>query len=118
MNATGFKKPFKIQPDASQEVTHQAKFNDGIWTLVMKRKRFTDNKKDTQFENGKFIPLAVNAWDGFNKDIGMQKSISSWYFIYLEKAMPMNVYLIAIGAIVLVGASEVFLMRKWNSNKG
>lgn len=115
MNASGFKKPFKIQPDASQEVTHQAKFNDGIWTLVMKRKRFTDNKRDVKFVAGKFIPIAVNAWDGFNKDIGMQKSISTWYFVYLEKPMEMKVYLIALGAIVLVGASEVLLMRKWNS---
>ena len=113
MNATGFKKAFKVQPDASQEITHQAEYKDGIWTLVMKRKRFTDNKRDIKFEAGKFIPIAVNAWDGFNKDIGMQKSISTWYFVYLEKPMEMKVYLIALGAIVLVGASEVLLMRKF-----
>jgi len=45
----------------------------------------------------------------------MKKSISTWYFIYLEKPMEMKVYLIALGAIVLVGASELLLMRKWNS---
>ena len=45
MNVKGFKKAFKAQGDDSQEVTTNAKFEDGTWTVVFKRPLFTEDKK-------------------------------------------------------------------------
>ncbi len=116
MNAKGFKKPFKTQADDSQAVASKAKYDDGVWSLVMKRSRKTEDKKDIQFEQGRFIPLAVNAWDGFNGDIGMLKSVSSWYFVYLEKPMSASVYVFPLIALLLTGAGEWYLRKKWNAD--
>ncbi|HJM82313.1 MAG TPA: c-type cytochrome [Nitrospinota bacterium] len=117
VNAKGFKKSFKIQADTSQAVTSSASFNDGVWTVVMKRPLVTENKKDIQFEPGKFIPIAVNAWDGWNKDIGMRKSVSSWYYLYLEKPMPVQVYGYTALSFLAICGLQVFLSRKWRKEK-
>ncbi len=116
MNAKGFKKPFTIQPEASQAITSKAVFNDGKWTLVMKRALTTDDKNDIQFARGEFIPLAVNAWDGWNHDIGMMKSISSWYFVYLDKPTPAKVYVITLVAILALIGLQVYLIRLWKKS--
>ena len=106
LNAKGFKKAFKTQAEVSQAVISEAKFEDGTWSVVMKRPLLTEDKKnDVQFEPGKFIPLAVNAWDGWNKDVGMQKSISSWYFVYLDKPMGSKVYIYTLLAYYFCGGS-------------
>ncbi len=119
LNAKGFKKPFKQQAEESQAVSSVAKFEDGTWYLVMKRALVTDNtKKDIQFERGRFIPFAINAWDGWNKDIGMQKSISSWHFLYLEKPMPVKVYVMSLLALLFVGGAEIYLSKKWKDESG
>ena len=114
LNSKGFKSAFKVQPDASQTLMSKAKYNDGVWTLVMKRPLVTDDKNDVQFEQGKFIPMAVNAWDGWNHDIGMQKSVSSWHYIYLEKPMPVKVYIITVMAVLILAGVELYLIRKWS----
>lgn len=114
LNAKGFKSAFKVQPDTSQTIKSKAKYNDGAWTLVIKRPLVTDDKNDVQFEPGKFIPIAVNAWDGWNHDIGMQKSVSSWYYIYLEKPMPVKVYIITAMAVLILAGLELYLIRKWS----
>ncbi len=115
MNAKGFKKPFIMQGEDSQTVSSKAKFEDGTWTLVMKRSLLTGDKKDTQFEPGVFIPMAINAWDGWNADIGMQKSISSWHFVYLEKPMPVKIYIITAIAILLIVGVEIYMVRSWSA---
>ncbi|MGK7344581.1 MAG: c-type cytochrome [Candidatus Nitrospinota bacterium M3_3B_026] len=113
LNAKGFKKPFKTQPAESQGMVSKAGFKDGKWTLVMKRPLLTDDKNDIQFEQGRFIPVAVNAWDGWNGDIGMRKSISSWHYVYLERPTPMGVYVATGLAIILLAGVEVRLIREW-----
>ncbi|MBI4828672.1 MAG: c-type cytochrome [Nitrospinae bacterium] len=113
LNAKGFMKAFTTQPDESQTLASSAVFNDGTWTLVLKRSLTTEDKNDTQFEPGVFIPLAVNAWDGWNKDTGMQKSISSWYFVYLEKPMPLKVYVITAIAFFAIIGLELRLSKLW-----
>jgi DMSO reductase family type II enzyme heme b subunit len=114
MNAKGFKKAFTTQGDDSQALTTNAKFEDGTWTVVFKRPLVTEDiKHDVQFIPGKFIPLVVNAWDGWNKDIGMQKSISTWYFVYLEKPMPAKVYYSSLIAALAIFGVSFQLSRVW-----
>ncbi len=60
-----------------------------------------DKKIDIQFETGKLIPYALALWDGSNKEIGGQKSITSWYYLTLEINTPKSVYIYVIIAIIM-----------------
>jgi hypothetical protein len=72
----------------------------------------TEDKNDVQFEAGRFIPLALNAWDGSNGEHGLIMSLSSWYYVFLEAPTPISVYLYTILAILISGALGFWLMRK------
>jgi len=92
-NAAGFKNPVVIQPPESQAVQGKGVFKNGQWKVVMIRSFTThDQVNDIQFEAGKFIPIAFSVWDGANREEGLQKSLSSWYYIFLEAPTPTKVY--------------------------
>jgi len=117
MNATGFSNPFRIQPEVGQSLFSKAVYEDGVWTLVLKRALKTPDENDIQFETGRFIPIAINGWDGSNHDTGMRKSISSWHFLYLEKPTPLKVYYLPLVTLLLLAGCEVWLLRKWAPKK-
>ena len=72
-------------PESSQQVQSKVIFRYGQYQLVMKRTLSTpDPDHDTQFEEGKAIPFAINAWDGNMQETGTRKSISSWFQLTLE----------------------------------
>ena len=58
-----------------------ATYQDGEWSVVFKRKR---KGSGISFEEGQFIPLAVTVWDGFNRERGNKRGLTSWYDLYLE----------------------------------
>ncbi len=69
----------------SQKVQTQVTFQYGQYQLVMKRSLVTETPQDeTQFGQGKSIPIAFNIWDGNEGESGTKKSISSWYLLVLE----------------------------------
>ncbi len=78
----------------------------------MKRPLRTKDKNDVQFEQGKFIPLALNAWDGSNGEHGLIMSLSTWHYVLLEAPTPLDVYLYAVFAVLMVGGLEIWLVRK------
>ncbi|MFQ5624664.1 MAG: ethylbenzene dehydrogenase-related protein, partial [Paracoccaceae bacterium] len=91
-NARGWKQPIKVQPEESQQISGKANWDQGRWTVVMKRPLNTGDKNDVQFETGVFIPMSVNAWDGSNGEHGLIMSLSSWYYVVLEAPTPASVY--------------------------
>ena len=78
----------------------------------MRRSLRTDDRGDVQFVKGRFIPFAVNAWDGSNGEHGIIMSLSSWHFILLEAGTPATVYIYAILAILISGILGYWLMRR------
>ncbi|MBI3813511.1 MAG: c-type cytochrome [Nitrospinae bacterium] len=112
LTSTDFKNPFGIHPDNSQMVDGKAVFKDGQWKLIMKRPLNTDDKADIQFVKGKFIPIAVNAWDGSNGESGMSKAISSWHYVLLETPVPSKVYIYTLLSLIVVGVIEFVLVKK------
>ncbi len=112
-NANGFQKPFT--PQDGQQVEGAGVWKDGQWKVVMKRPLTTSDKNDIQFEKGKFIPFALNAWDGSNGEHGLAMSISSWSYVLLETPTPTHVYLYAFLSMALVGGVEVWLVRRKNN---
>ncbi len=111
-NVNGFQKPFTPQPQEGQQVKGAGVWKDGQWKVVMVRPLATSDKNDIQFEKGKFIPFALNAWDGSNGEHGLAMSVSSWNYILLETPTPTHVYLYAFVGMVLVGGAEVLLVKR------
>ena len=107
LNAKGFKN-LAVQPTNSQDSKGKGYWEKGKWKVMITRPLVTGDKKiDIQFETGKLIPYALAVWDGSNKEIGGQKSISSWYYLTLEVTTPKSVYFYVIIAIIM-GASIQF----------
>ncbi len=87
----------------------------GQWQVVIKRSLTTENtKKDIQFIPGKFIPFAINAWDGGNGESGTNKSVSTWNMVVLEIKTPAKVYVMAFLGFLVVGLLEVVAVKKVN----
>ncbi len=110
--ARGWKQPPKAQPDEQQQVLGKATWEEGRWSVVMKRPLATEDKNDVQFIPGQFIPLAVNAWDGSNGEHGIIMSVSSWYYVILAAPTPVSVYIYTVLAVFIVGLLGLWLKRK------
>ncbi|MCP5082594.1 MAG: c-type cytochrome [Alphaproteobacteria bacterium] len=111
-NARGWKQPIKVQGEDNQQITGKATWDQGRWSVVMKRPLKTGDKNDVQFTKGVFIPMSLNAWDGSNGEHGLIMSLSTWHYVVLEAATPMSVYIYAILAFLIMGALGIWLMRK------
>ncbi len=111
VNATGMKK-MKPQNKENQNAKGAVVYDNGEYRLQIKRSLKTDDKKDTQFEPGKFVPVAFSAWEGSNEETGTQRSISAWYLIILEQQIPSTVYYYPILAIFAVVGIE-FVLISW-----
>lgn len=110
--ARGWKQQPKPQKAEAQQITSEASWADGRWTVVMKRPLLTEDKNDVQFTPGVFIPMALNAWDGSNGEHNNIMSLSTWYSVVLEQPAPMSLYLKVLLAILGAVAIEVWLVRK------
>lgn len=107
MNAKGFKN-VTVQPSASQHTKSLGVWKNGKWKVMVASPIATNDKKlDIQFEAGKLIPYALAVWDGSNQEVGGLKSISSWYYLNLEKVTPKSVYFYVVIAII-IGTSIQF----------
>jgi complex iron-sulfur molybdoenzyme family reductase subunit gamma len=116
-NARGWKQPIKPQAEDGQQVMGKAKWDQGRWTVVMKRPLNSGDKNDVQFERGVFVPMSVNAWDGSNGEHGLIMSLSTWHYVFLEAPTPMSVYVYAVLAFLVAAALGIWLMRKAEQEK-
>ncbi|MHC4268558.1 MAG: ethylbenzene dehydrogenase-related protein [Planctomycetota bacterium] len=112
INAKGFKK-LTVQPESSQNSKGKGGWKKGKWQVMITRPLETDDKKiDIQFEKGKLIPYALAVWDGSNKEIKGQKSITSWYYLTLEMTTPNTVYIYAIVAIIMAVCVQFWVIAR------
>ncbi len=112
MNAKGFKN-LSVQPSNSQDSKGKGYWENGKWKVMITRPLVTGDKKiDIQFETGKLIPYALAVWDGSNKEIGGQKSITSWYYLTLEMPTPKSVYLYVIIAIIMAVSIQFWVIGR------
>lgn len=112
LNAKGFKN-ITVQPPESQNITGKGVYQNGRWKTVLKRTLTTEDVKgDIQFEVGRLIPVAFAIWDGSNSDVGGQKSVSSWYYVSLEKPVPKTVFVYVLVAIVMGASVEMWFIAR------
>ena len=81
-----------IAPAESGDVPETvASYEKGEWSVTFKRKR--KSRAGVSFEESSFVPVAFSVWDGFNRERGNRRGLSSWYNIYvspLEKPDPVG----------------------------
>ena len=90
-------------------------YNDGRWSLLMKRPMKTENDNELQFEAGKFLPISFQALDGSEGDKGTLRSMSTWYWIVLKPNIPPTRYAAAVVAFILTLGLEFVWMRRQNN---
>jgi hypothetical protein len=59
-----------------------ASYDQGEWSVIFKRQR--NVRSGISFAEGTFVPIAFSIWDGFNRERGNKRSLTSWYDVYLE----------------------------------
>ncbi|MFQ5638337.1 MAG: c-type cytochrome [bacterium] len=99
------------QSAASQNVFTKVAYSNGRYQLLAKRSLTTDDKNDLQFEAGRFIPIAYFAWDGASGEVGAQCSVSTWYYLLLEKPASRKPYFYAPIAAILAIIFQFFVMH-------
>lgn len=67
--------------DGGDPILTSATYEAGQWSVVFKRKR---KSSGLSFEEGQFFPVAFTVWDGFNRERGNKRGLSSWYQVYVE----------------------------------
>ncbi len=94
-----------------------ASYEDGQWTVIIKRDRTLDGQ--ITFEDAAFAPVLFSVWDGFSRERGNRRGLTSWTYLYLEPAEtesplgPMAMY----GLItLLLGLGATTLIRRKYSN--
>ena len=115
INATGMKR-MVAQEQGNQNAKGAVIYDKGEYRLLIKRPLKTDDKKDAQFEPGRFIPVAFSAWEGSNEETGTKRSISAWYLLILEAQIPKTVYYYPVLAIFAVVGLE-FILISWLRKK-
>jgi DMSO reductase family type II enzyme heme b subunit len=114
-NAWGMDKEVE-QSASSQNLKVKGVYHHGQYRLVLKRSLKTpDAQNDIQFEPKQFIPIAFNTWDGSAGETGKKKSVTAWYYLYLEPPTPPTVYIYPSVIAVIALGLEWWVVRKSRS---
>ncbi len=110
--ARGWKQAPRSQPAEQQQIVSNALWEEGRWRVVMKRPRLTEDNNDVQFIEGRFIPVAVNAWDGSNGEHGLIMSLSSWYYVTIKAPTPATPFVYGGLAVLFSGFFGIWITRR------
>lgn len=86
--------------------TVSSSYEFGTWKVMMKRSLTTPNKeKDTQFEVGRYTPIALANWDGSNEEVGSKHTMTTWYWLLLvpETGSQVVTYPAGVFLILVIG---------------
>jgi mono/diheme cytochrome c family protein len=98
-----------LSPKSPTDVTGVASYDQGEWSVIFKRP--LREASAATFSAGEFMPVAFSVWDGFSRERGNRRGLSSWYSLYLEPetvpsaAGPMMktaLFLLALEVLVIV----------------
>jgi len=84
---------FTTQDASGQELTGAVTYDDGRYTMFVRRGLLTETaSQDIQFVPGRFVPIGFNAWDGDRGELGQRRSVTTWYWLYLQPETPLRAY--------------------------
>ena len=102
---------FQEQPADAQDLRGRIAYADGRYQLLVHRSLLTKDKNDLQLEPGAFIPIGFAALDGWNGEVGTRRSISTWYYLLLEKPASRRPYFLALAGALLMIAVQFAARR-------
>ena len=88
-------------------------YDQGEWTVTYKRRR--SSRAGVSFAEEQYTPLAFSVWDGFNRERGNKRALSSWFYVYTEPSVqPATTFPIVRAAIIVLVLEllVVFLVRR------
>jgi len=91
-NAKGFEK-ITTQAVENTQVSGDVTYEDGRYTLYLKRSLSTEDKVDVQFSEGDWVPVSFNIWNGDRGEVGQRRNLTTWYWLSLEPAVPSKAYM-------------------------
>jgi hypothetical protein len=71
-----------IAPNNTGDVTGVASYDQGEWSVIFKRPLRPDS--GARFSPGEFMPIAFSVWDGFSRERGNRRGLTTWYSLYME----------------------------------
>jgi hypothetical protein len=101
------------QDAGSQQLQAIAVHAEGQWRVLLRRALATpDSAADLQIPRARALPIAFQAWDGDNGEDGTQGAVSTWYFINLQEATPVTVYVAPAVALLLTGVLGLVVVSR------
>jgi mono/diheme cytochrome c family protein len=97
-----------IAPNDTGDVTGVASYDRGEWTVIFKRPLRAS--AGAAFSPGEFMPIAFSVWDGFARERGNRRGLSSWYSVYLEPEHVPSAVVPMIRTAVIILAIELALI--------
>ena len=92
-----------IAPKEGGDLTGVASYDQGEWSVIFKRPRQASS--DVTFTPGEFMPIAFSVWDGFSRERGNRRGLTTWYSLYVEPEVVPS----AVGPMVRTGLLILFL---------
>jgi hypothetical protein len=111
----------KVRRLAEESIlTAEAQYADGQWRLLVRRPLTGPEAENRlQLGPGRAIPMAIFAWDGSNAESGTRGSISTWYFLYLDRPTGRGVYVWpALATLLTAGLGLVLVARAQRRSRG
>jgi cytochrome c len=71
-----------IAANSTGDVTGVASYDQGEWSVIFKRP--LRPASGAAFSQGEFMPVAFSVWDGFSRERGNRRGLTTWYSLYVE----------------------------------
>jgi DMSO reductase family type II enzyme heme b subunit len=103
-----------VQSTGDSVAVH-ASYQDGEWTVVLKRGR----QSGAGFDENGFVPVAFSVWDGFNRERGSRRGVTGWYHVYLKPARTESRTIPVVGYGLSTLLLEVVIIRlvRWRAKR-
>ena len=108
--AQGFGSATDMEKTETQNIEGVGEWKENKWSVVFKRSLVSKNEFDVNFKEGDVIPIAFAVWNGSEGQRGGRKSVSTWYYLGIEKGGKGNVYLYAFIAFLAVFVVELIVI--------
>jgi mono/diheme cytochrome c family protein len=71
-----------VAPNDTGDLTGVASYDQGEWSVIFKRPLRAGS--GAPFTPGEFMPVAFSVWDGFSRERGNRRGLTTWYSLYVE----------------------------------
>jgi DMSO reductase family type II enzyme heme b subunit len=93
-------------------------YHEGTWKIMMTRSLLTPNKEsDTQFETGRYIPIAFANWDGSNGERGSKHTMTTWRWLLLQPETGSKVVTYPGGVFLVLVIGQLLFSGYLRKNK-